>query len=85
MGGPTGWSTAAVSEVPSDASESSLSGIVEETPDPHGKFWLTPQQATGLLAYVSNRPDANSPSFVQALTQVSKSSDAEPTPEQQPR
>lgn len=81
MGGPTEWLTAETSDRPSDASESSLSGIVEETPDPHGKFWLTAQQAQGLLRYVANRPEASDPSFVQALTRASESSDAEPTPE----
>lgn len=81
MGGPTGWSTAETSDRPSDASESSLSGIVEATPDPHGKFWLTDRQAQGLLKYVANRPEASDPNFVQALTRASASTDAEPTPE----
>lgn len=84
MGGPTGWSTAQTSDRPSDASESSLSAIVEATPDPHGKFWLTAQQARGLMAYVRNRLTANDPDFVRALEKASASGGAEPTPEAPP-
>ena len=50
MGGPTGWWTRDISARPSDAVESSWSDIVEETPDPHGKCWVTGVQAEKLLA-----------------------------------
>ena len=47
MGGPTGWWTGDTSDrpadaLPSDEVESSWLDIVEESPDPHGKFWVTP-------------------------------------------
>lgn len=37
---------------PSDGFDSSFSAIVEETPDPHGKFWVTAEQAQKLLPRV---------------------------------
>jgi hypothetical protein len=54
---------------------------VEETPDPHGTFWLTADKAKGILAYVENKPQASSDFFRQVLRKVSESSESEATPE----
>lgn len=56
MGGRTGRWTHDTSERPSDALESSWSDIVEETPDPLGKFWVTGEAAAKLLPRVESAP-----------------------------
>lgn len=56
MGGRTGRWTHDTSERPSDAVESSWSDVVEETPDPRGKFWVTAEVAAKLLPRVQSAP-----------------------------
>lgn len=59
MGGPTGWWTHDTSPRPDDAPPSSdpassWSHIVEETPDPHGPFWVTTEQAEKLVPRIES-------------------------------
>lgn len=68
MGGPTGWWTHDTSDRPSDGSESSWSGILEETPDPHGEFWVTPTQAKKLVTRVQSAGPRVDPRLYQALS-----------------
>lgn len=83
MGGPTGWWTADTSDQPSDASESSWSDIVEETPDPHGRFWLTTTDAEKLLPRVKSAPDGKlDPRLLEALHAMLSSGESQPEPEQ---
>ena len=52
MGGRTGWWMRDTSAAPSDGSASSWSDILEATPDPLGKFWVTPKIASKLIPRV---------------------------------
>lgn len=70
MGGPTGWWTGDTSAQPSDAVEFSWSAIVEETPDPHGPFWVTPTVAAKLLARVASAGPKADPALLQALSDL---------------
>ena len=72
MGGPTGWWTGDVSVQPSDGVESSWSGIVEETPDPRGKFWVTTEQAHKLKERVASAGSRRDPALWQALTDLTE-------------
>lgn len=81
MGGPTGWWTGDISARPSDAVESSWSDIVEETPDPRGKFWVTTEQATKLIARVESAGDRSDPALLEALRTVLSSGESRPEPE----
>ena len=54
MGGRTGWWTHDISARPSDGSASSWSDILEATPDPLGKFWVTPEIATKLVPRIQS-------------------------------
>ena len=72
MGGPTGWWTGDTSAAPSDAVESSWSDIVEATPDPHGKFWVTSDQAARLLPRVASGAHRADPALLQALQEAAR-------------
>lgn len=67
MGGPTGWWTGDVSVQPSDAVESSWSAIVEATPDPRGKFWVTTEQAHKLTERVRSAGERSDPALLRTL------------------
>jgi hypothetical protein len=72
MGGPTGWWTGDVSVQPSDAVESSWSAIVEETPDPRGKFWVTTEQAHKLAQRVASAGERRDPALWEAITALTE-------------
>jgi hypothetical protein len=74
MGGPTGWWTGKTSARPSDASESSWSAILEATPDPQDKCWVSPSQAESLLVRVQSAGDRLDPRLYQALSKATKTS-----------
>lgn len=73
MGGRTGWWTRDISDRPSDAVESSWSDIVEATPDPQGKFWVSTSTAEKLLARVQSAGLRADPALLAALVQASRS------------
>lgn len=81
MGGPTGWWTGDTSDRPSDAVESSWSDIVEESPDPHGKFWVTPEVAAKLIERVQSAGERSDPFLLEALRST-LSGESRPEPEQ---
>ena len=72
MGGPTGWWTGDISAQPSDAVASSWSDIVEVTPDPHGEFWVTPEQAATLLKRVESGGAKADPGLLQVLRSLAE-------------
>lgn len=72
MGGPTGWWTGEAWVQPSDAVESSWSAIVEETPDPHGKFWVTTPQAHKLKERVASAGARRDPALWEAITALTE-------------
>ena len=79
MGGPTEWWTGDTTAVPSDAVESSWSDIVEATPDPRGKFWVTTTEAAKLIARVESAGDRSDQHLLAALrSTLSGASQPEP-------
>jgi hypothetical protein len=56
---------------------------VEETPDPRGKFWVTPEQATKLIARVESAGDRSDPVLLESLRAVLSSGESQP--EHEPR
>jgi hypothetical protein len=40
---------------------------VEETPDPHGKFWVTTEQAATLLPRIESAGDRVDPALLESL------------------
>lgn len=83
MGGRTGRWTRDISERPSDAHESSWSAIVEETPESHGPFWVTPLQAETLIPRIQSGGDRVDPVLLGFLHLTRSSSGAsQPDPEQ---
>jgi hypothetical protein len=78
MGGPTEWWTGDTSDRPDDAPPSTdpasfWSHIVEETPDPHGPFWVTEEhvlgtdKTVGLLTRVESAGSKADPVLLDAL------------------
>jgi hypothetical protein len=43
---------------------------VEETPDPHGRFWVTTEQARKLLPRVASAGSKADPALLQALSDL---------------
>lgn len=82
MAWPGGCSLLQASEHPSDVAASSWSDIVEETPDPQGKFWLSSRQLVNMLdRVVTGSKDPNA-LLVQSLWEAisSESGGREQTP-----
>lgn len=88
MGGPSGWWTRETSPTPTDveplrsAHVPSWSHIVEETPDPQGKFWASVDQARALLRRVTTGDPNPDPALLRSLSEVisSESGAREQTP-----
>jgi len=56
---------------PSDGSASSWSDILEETPDPHGAFWVTTEIAAKLIPRIESAgPLRVDPRLLQSLLEV---------------
>ena len=81
MGGRTGWWTRDISDRPSDAVESSWSDIVEETPDPQGKFWVSGSTADKLIERVRSAGPRSDPGLLAALIETSLSGGSPLEPE----
>ena len=47
--------------------------IVEETPDPHGKFWVTPDQAETLIPRIESGGERVDPALLAALRETATS------------
>jgi hypothetical protein len=72
MGGPTGWWTHNISDRPSDASESSWLDILEETPDPLGRCWVTPEIAKRLVPRIASGGKRVDPRLLSSLLAAQK-------------
>lgn len=82
MGGRSGWWTRDTSEAPNGAVESCWSAILEETPDPQGRFWVSADQAQRLLRRVETGDLTPDPVLLQLLSEAtsSESGESRPTP-----
>ena len=66
----TEWVTLDTSVRISDAVESSFSDILEATPDPQGKFWVSSEQAATLMERVTQGSKTPDPALLQCLSEA---------------
>ena len=52
--------------------------IVEETPDPHGRFWVTPEQAERLVPRIKSAPEGRLDPYLLSLLESTRSGESQP-------